>query len=84
MDNKRHLQLWDVCRNKEDYLSGKDTNNHENPDCSCGCKHFHPLDGKEGFDWGICCHPLSPRAGLLTFEHMGCDKFEAGPTVEEE
>lgn len=47
------------------------------PDCSCGCKHFLPLDGKLRFDWGVCANPRSPRAALLTFEHMGCREFEA-------
>jgi len=40
------------------------------PDCSCGCKHFIPLAGKLGMDWGVCANPASPRAGLLTFEHQ--------------
>ncbi len=47
------------------------------PDCSCGCKHFHPLAGARGCDWGICVNSNSPRAGLLTFEHMGCRQFGA-------
>jgi hypothetical protein len=44
-------------------------------DCSVGCKHFADLDGPLGADWGVCCNPNSPRAGLLTFEHQaghGC------------
>ena len=45
------------------------------PDCSCGCKFFHPLERET--DWGICTNSKSPRAGLLTFEHMGCKKFKA-------
>lgn len=46
------------------------------PDCSCGCIHFVKLEGTLGFDWGVCANPKSPRAGLLTFEHMGCKEFE--------
>jgi len=46
------------------------------PDCSCGCKHFLKLRGSLGYDWGVCANPKSPRAGLLTFEHQGCKKFE--------
>ena len=46
-------------------------------DCSCGCKHFLPLAGKLGFDWGVCANSKSPRCGLLTFEHQGCPEFEA-------
>jgi hypothetical protein len=41
------------------------------PDCSSGCRHFWALDA----DWGVCCNPQSPRAGLLTWEHQageGC------------
>jgi hypothetical protein len=73
-----HLQLWQVCRNQEDYDAGTDTKDHELPDCSCGCKFFHPLLGEVKSDWGICSQPQSPRAGLLTFEHMGCQYFERG------
>jgi hypothetical protein len=73
-----HLQLWQVCPNQEAYKAGIDTDNHNKPDCSCGCVHFHPLEGKEGADWGVCAEPRSPRAGLLTFEHMGCEYFEQG------
>jgi len=47
------------------------------PDCSCGCKWFHPLEGKEGADWGVCLNDESARGGFLTFEHMGCGKFES-------
>lgn len=45
------------------------------PDCSCGCRFFVPLDGALGGDWGVCSNPESHRAGLLTFEHQGCQKF---------
>jgi hypothetical protein len=47
------------------------------PDCSCGCKYFLPLEGSLGMDWGVCANPASPRASLLTFEHQGCQSFEA-------
>jgi hypothetical protein len=46
-------------------------------DCSCGCRHFLPLQGQLGHDWGVCANSKSPRAGLLTFEHQGCAEFEA-------
>jgi hypothetical protein len=51
------------------------------PDCSAGCRHFRRLmSEQEEFqdsDWGVCCNPKSPRAGLLTFEHQaGLDCFE--------
>lgn len=44
-------------------------------DC-CNCRWFHVLAGMRGQDWGVCANPKSPRAGLLTFEHMGCPKYE--------
>jgi hypothetical protein len=47
------------------------------PDCSCGCRHFLPLEGELRYDWGVCANPASPRCGLLTFEHQGCAQFEA-------
>ena len=45
-------------------------------DCSCNCRWFHTLAGTRGDDWGVCANPESPRAGLLTFEHMGCPQYE--------
>lgn len=47
------------------------------PDCSGGCKFamwVEPLTG----DWCVCMNPKSHRYGLLTFEHQGCEKAEAG------
>jgi hypothetical protein len=70
-----HLQLWKVCREQEAYRAGTDTDHHDKPDCSSGCCHFHVLEGDVGMDWGVCTEPRSPRAGLLTFEHMGCEFF---------
>ena len=48
------------------------------PDCSCGCRWFVPLEGMLRYDWGVCYSPASPRSGLLTFEHQGCQEFEVG------
>jgi len=45
-------------------------------DCSCDCKRFLKLPGKLGMDWGVCANANSPRVGLLTFEHQGCEQFE--------
>lgn len=67
-----HEQLWKVCRDTEAYRAGTDTDHPAKPDCSSGCVHFHALRGDAGCDWGVCTCPRSPRAGLLTFEHMGC------------
>ncbi len=52
------------------------------PDCSCGCKHFLPLEGELRSDWGVCSNPTSPRVGLLTFEHQGCREFVEDETIE--
>ena len=79
-----HKRLWQVCRDQADYIAGRDTDNHEKPDCSSGCRYFFPLEGKHGMDWGVCTEPRSPRAGLLTFEHMGCPFYEASPDEDEE
>lgn len=49
------------------------------PDCSCGCRHFLPLAGALGSDWGVCSRKDSPRAGFLTWEHQagfGCFEGE--------
>lgn len=53
------------------------------PDCSCGCKWFAKLEGRLGYDWGVCSNPASPRVGLLTFEHQGCKCFEEDPELAE-
>ncbi|MGB6743931.1 MAG: hypothetical protein WBE38_09740 [Terracidiphilus sp.] len=45
-------------------------------DCSSGCRHFVKMAGDVGEQWGVCASPESARAGLLTFEHQGCAKFE--------
>lgn len=56
--------------------------NKDYPDCSCGCRFWIPLCDKKSqdpdLDWGVCSNPLSPRAGLLTWEHQtGIDCFSA-------
>ena len=80
-----HDQLWAVCQclptDFEPYGTRKrdETINGEEKwyqDCSCGCKFFKSVEGKEGMDWGVCYNENSPRKGLLTFEHQGCPKFE--------
>jgi hypothetical protein len=53
-------------------------------DCSCGCKWFLQLEGHLSYDWGVCSNPVSPRCGLLTFEHMGCPHFELDPDLAAE
>ena len=75
-----HKELWKVCKKLpsdfEDY--GKRSRDDGGADCSMGCKFFHELKGEAGMDWGICGNPKSPRAGLLTFEHQGCELFKYG------
>ena len=58
---------------------GRDRDAEWGPDCSCGCRHFIPLAGALGQDWGVCANPASPRCALLTFEHQGCRHFEPEP-----
>lgn len=53
---------------------------HNAADCSCGCRHFLALPEPLSLDWGVCINPRSPRSGLLTFEHQGCEFFEYDDT----
>ena len=47
------------------------------PDCSSGCRFWVLLEGKLGYDWGICTKLDGPRFALLTFEHQaGFQSFE--------
>lgn len=78
-----HKRLWEVCREQAEYVAGTDTDHHNKPDCSSGCRYFMPLEGKNGMDWGVCSEPRSSRAGLLTYEHMGCSFFEQEPVEVE-
>lgn len=52
-------------------------NDSQGMDCSCNCRFFLKLRGELGYDWGVCANPNSPRAGLLTFEHMGCKNYDS-------
>src|SRR5882762_2485489 len=72
-----HERLWlaAICRPLDFEPYGLRV--RDGDDCSCGCKHFVPLDGKLGYDWGVCSNPVSHRCGLLTWEHMGCPQFES-------
>ena len=81
-----HEHLWTLVQKLPTDFSPygqRDRDADWGPDCSCGCKYFHPLAGERGFDWGVCTNSKSPRAGMLTFEHMGCKEFEAGEQSEE-
>jgi len=71
-----HKKLFAICRDAQDYWESGGPGSHGKMDCSCGCKWYLELAGIVGQDWGVCFCPKSPRAGLLTFEHMGCDEFK--------
>ena len=60
-----------------DYEPYGDRVRNEAGDCSCGCRHYLRFRGETGQDWGACGNSESPRAGLMTFEHQGCERFEA-------
>lgn len=76
-----HDLLWTLCRRlPTDFAPDGDRDRDTaDPcaDCSCGCRHFVPLAGELGNDWGVCANAKSPRAGLLTFENQGCPQFES-------
>jgi len=61
-------------------VGGRERNGE--PYCSVGCKYFLNLPGYLGMDWGAHINPTSLRAGLLTFEHQGCEQFESDETEE--
>jgi hypothetical protein len=71
-----HEKLHSICRQLPSDFEPYGERERDGGDCSSGCKHFLKLPGKLGADWGICANPVSPRVGLLTFEHQGCEKFE--------
>jgi hypothetical protein len=74
-----HWHLHAVCRTLPTDFEPYGFRVRDAPDCSCGCRWWVPLAGKLAYDWGVCTNPVSPRVGLLTFEHQGCPAFEAGP-----
>ena len=71
-----HEHLQSVCRHLPSDFEPYGERERTGPDCSSGCRHFLKLPGKLGMDWGVCTHSASPRMGLLTFEHQGCEQFE--------
>lgn len=71
-----HEHLHTLCHHLPSDFEPYGERERDGPDCSCGCKHFLKLPGKLGVDWGVCIQPTGPRAGLLTFEHQGCEQFE--------
>ncbi len=73
---KVHDLLHTVCRHLPTDFEPFGKRRPSGPDCSFGCRHFLKLPGQLGYDWGVCANPRSPRSGLLTFEHQGCEFFE--------
>jgi hypothetical protein len=74
-----HGLLHAVCRHLPTDFEPYGERDRNGADCSCGCQHFLKLPDPLGYDWGVCINPRSPRSGLLTFEHQGCEFFEAEP-----
>ena len=89
MEDPRQQALWRACKRLPSDFEpyGERSNDERGSDCSCGCKFWREIwderDGPEGqgydLDWGVCLNPESPRAGLLTWEHMGCHNFVYEP-----
>jgi uncharacterized Zn-finger protein len=73
-----HEHLHTICRRLPSDFEPYGERERTGPDCSCGCRHFMKLPGKLGMDWGVCTNAASPRSGLLTFEHQGCEQFQQG------
>jgi len=69
-----HTLCKRVCKGWADYMAGKMGVDVFGSDCSCGCRYFENLQASG--DWGVCENPKSPRAGLLTWEHMGCPFYK--------
>ena len=74
-----HERLHTVCRHLPTDFQPFGKRVRNGPDCSSGCAHFLTLPGELGLGRGVCVNPRSPRSGLLTFEHQGCELFEAEP-----
>ncbi len=74
-----HNLLYTVCRRLPTDFEPYGKRERNAADYSCGCRHFLELPEPLGYDWGVCINPRSPRSGLLTFEHQGCEFFESGP-----
>jgi hypothetical protein len=65
----------------------RDTSDPDYPESWCweqcgGCRHWVPVDGPLGGDWGVCSNARSPLDATLRFEHDGCDVFEAADPGE--
>ena len=77
-----HERLVRLSIRKPDDYEPYGTTERNSGDCSCNCRFALKLAGSLGSDWVVCSNPASHRAGLLTFEHQGCLKYEAGETYD--
>ena len=80
------LDMALICH-PEDYMPWGDKKRWSEPeklhnDCSQCCKWAIPLEDLIGADWVVCCNKKSHRAGLLTFEHQGCEHWEMDERLE--
>ena len=78
---KEHWHLHAVCIHLPTDYEPYGYRVRDGNDCSCGCKWFLPLQVHPA-DWGVCSNPQSPRCGLLTFEHQGCQFFAYDPELD--
>jgi hypothetical protein len=75
-----HEQLWQIFRKLPTDFEPYGLIKRETIcDCSAGRRWFQELAGRRGQERGVCTNPRSPRTGLLTFEHQGCQEFELDP-----
>lgn len=72
---KNHWHLHAICITLPTDYEPYGFRKRDGSDCSGGCKWFLELVAAP-LDWGVCANPRSPRCGLLTFEHQGCQFFE--------
>lgn len=80
-DAKEHRHLLAICIQLPIDFEPYGYRVRDDADCSCRCKWYLPLQALPA-DWGVCANPQSPRCGLLTFEHQGCQFFEGDPSGE--
>lgn len=81
-----HEQLWQITKMLPSDFRPYGTRERDGKhwqDCSCGCNFYHRLRGNVEGDWGVCVNPASPRCGLITFEHQGCEQWEHDPRWEQ-
>ena len=76
MPKANDQQLWKVHRKMSSDswdFGGMRQHAKVEEDCST-CKFFHKIEGHDC--WGVCFNSVSRRAGLLTFEAIGCEYLQ--------